>query len=91
MSLKWTSKAHGDLARLHGFLSEVDPGAAARAVRLILAGVRRLAAHPRLGSRLAEFQPREVRRIIVGDYEVRYEIVNGDLIVLRLWHLREDR
>ncbi len=91
MSLRWTSKAQGDLARIHGFLSHANPGAAARAVDLILAGVRRLAAHPRLGSRLVEFQPREVRRIILGDYEVRYEITDRDLFVLRVWHLREDR
>ncbi len=41
---------------------------------------------PRLGEKLEVFEPREVRRIIVGNYELRYEIRNGAIFVLRLWH-----
>ena len=41
--------------------------------------------------RLEEFDPREVRRILVGDYELRYEIQTSTIYVLRLWHAREDR
>lgn len=58
---------------------------------MILAGVRRLAAHPRLGTRLTEFDPREVRRLVIGDYEVRYELRDDKLLILRVWHAREDR
>jgi hypothetical protein len=29
---------------------------------------------PRIGEKLDEFEAREVRRILVGHYEVRYEI-----------------
>ena len=91
MGLRWTSQANRDLVRLHEFLAPVNPGAAAKAVRLILAGVERLAAHPRLGRRLTQYEPREVRSLVIGDYEVRYELKTKDLIVLRLWHAREDR
>jgi plasmid stabilization system protein ParE len=83
--------AQADLERLHGFLASVDPYAAVRAVRVILAGTRRLAAHPRLGLRLKEFNPREVRRVLLGDYELRYELRDTELIILRIWHFREDR
>jgi plasmid stabilization system protein ParE len=41
--------------------------------------------------RLPEFAPREVRRILIGDYEIRYELAERDLIVLRIFHTREDR
>lgn len=91
MALRWTSKANLDLVRLHAFLEPVNPSAAAATVELILAGVRRIAAHPRLGARLAEFGPREVRRLVVGDYEVRYELRAADLFVLRVWHVCEER
>ncbi|MBR7513475.1 type II toxin-antitoxin system RelE/ParE family toxin, partial [Mycobacterium tuberculosis] len=37
------------------------------------------------------FEPREVRRILVGQYEMRYEIQGDTIYVLRLWHTREDR
>ncbi|RVH20388.1 type II toxin-antitoxin system RelE/ParE family toxin, partial [Sinorhizobium meliloti] len=51
----------------------------------------RLLEQPRIGERLEEFDPREVRRILVGHYEIRYEIRQSTIYVLRLWHTREDR
>jgi hypothetical protein len=47
--------------------------------------------NPRIGERLEEFEPREVRRILVGHYEMRYEIKESTIYMLRLWHTREDR
>jgi hypothetical protein len=32
-----------------------------------------------------------VRRILVGDYEIRYEVADTDIIILRIFHVREDR
>ena len=91
MELKWSGKAVSDLSRLHAFLSPVNPRAAAALVRSLVAAPERLLVHPRLGEKLDEFEPREVRRILVGNYEMRYEI-QGDIVhVLRLWHAREDR
>jgi hypothetical protein len=37
------------------------------------------------------FATREVRRIIVGQYEMRYEIAGAKIFILRLWNCREDR
>lgn len=91
MAVRWTTSAKRDLVRLHGFLDSVDRRAATRAVKRLLAGVRRLARHPRLGARLDEFEPREVRRLIVDDYELRYELRDSELIILRIWHAHEDR
>lgn len=91
MEIKWTSKALSDLARLHEFLVPVNPGAAARTVRELSKAPDVLLAHPRIGEQLFEFQPREVRRLLVGRYEMRYEIQASMLYVLRLWHTREDR
>ena len=91
MALRWTSKAHSDLVRLHEFLFAVDARAAAREVRHRMAGAKRISAHLRLGARLTEFAPREVRRVLVGDYEIRYALTDKDLFVLRIFHVREDR
>lgn len=44
--------------------------------------------HPRIGEHLDEFEPREVRRILVGGYEMRCEIQEAAIYVLRLWHTR---
>jgi hypothetical protein len=40
---------------------------------------------------LREFSPREVRRMLIGDYEIRYELTVRDVFVLRIFHTREDR
>lgn len=91
MELKWTSKALSDLARLYEFLAPVNRQAAARTVQSLTAAPVRLLEHPRIGEKLEEFDVREVRRILVGHYEMRYEIQESTLYVLRLWHTREDR
>ena len=91
MDLKWTSRARRDLVRLHDFLNEVNPQAAAKVIGSLAAAPQRLLEHPRLGQRLEAFDPREVRRIFVGPYEVRYEIQAGTIWVVQIWHGREDR
>ena len=91
MALRWTRSAHADLVRLHEFLRPVNPAAAARVVAQIVAAAKRLPAHPRLGQRLTAFGEREVRRVVIGDYELRYELTERDIFVLRIFHTREDR
>lgn len=91
MKLKWTGKALSDIARLYEFLAPVNKAAAARVVKSLTGAAATLPDNPRIGQRLEEFEPREVRSIYVGHYELRYEIQNSILYVLRLWHTREDR
>jgi plasmid stabilization system protein ParE len=65
--------------------------AAARVVRAVVSRVRRIPAQPRLGEKLTGFGERDVRRVLVQRYEVRYEIVESDIYVLRVFHAGEDR
>ena len=91
MGLQWTGKALADLARLYEFLAPVNQPAAARIVQSLTAAPAKLLVNPRIGERLEEFEPREVRWILVGLYEMRYEIQESMIYVLRLWHTREHR
>ena len=91
MNVQWTAKSLSDLERLHEFLAPVNPRAAAKAVQAIVKGAGRLVEHPRIGERLEHYEPREVRRILIGKYELRYEICDSTIFVLRIWHTREDR
>ncbi|MDZ4219994.1 MAG: type II toxin-antitoxin system RelE/ParE family toxin [Methylobacter sp.] len=91
MELKWTSKAMSDLARLYEFLVPVNPSAAVRIVQSLITAAPSLLVNPRIGEQLEEFEPREVRRILVGHYEMRYEIQASKIYILRLWHTRENR
>jgi len=91
MVLKWTASANRDLVRLHAFLNPLNPRAAARIVQQLVDAAEQLLTYPQLGERLAAFAPRNVRRLIVGDYELRYELEDTTITVLRIWHGREDR
>lgn len=91
MQLKWTNKALADLARLYEFLALVNRSAATRTVQSLTAAPTSLLDSPRIGERLEEFEPREVRRILVGHYEMRYELQESNIYILRIWHTRENR
>lgn len=91
MELKWTSKALSDLARLYEFLSTVNKPAAINLVQTLTTTPVTLLVNLRIGEKLEEFEPREVRRILVGRYEIRYEIQESKIYLLRIWHTRENR
>lgn len=91
MPVKWTSKALADLVRLHEFLVSINPKAAAQVIQSLTKTAARLMENPRVGIQLQEFNPREVQRIIVAKYEMRYEISQEVLYILRIWHTREQR
>jgi len=91
MDIQWTVEAVSDLDRLHRFLADVNPRAASQVVQNLVEAPNRLVEHPRLGGRLEGFGSREVRRILVGQYEIRYEVRPDAIFVLRIWHGREER
>ena len=64
------------LFAFHAFLAPVNPAAAAKVIKQLVVGAERLLTYPQLGVLL--FAPRYVRRVVVGDYELRYEC-------LRVW------
>lgn len=81
MTLKWTRATLSDLQRLHAFLHPVNPDAAARVIQRLTEGPD-----------LLQTQPREVRSILIGDYELRYEITADQAVwILRVWRTREFR
>lgn len=91
MKVAWTSKAVSDLTRLNDFLAPVNRRAAARVLQSLTAVAGRLPDQPRIGERLEQYDPREVRRVLVGKYEMRYEVRASNIFILRVWHSREER
>lgn len=91
MELDWSPEAFDDLDRLYAFLVPKSRSAADRALALILDAPNRLIDLPRMGERVPAFTDTEVRRIFVGQYELRYQLDVGVIRVLRIFHTREDR
>jgi plasmid stabilization system protein ParE len=91
MRINWTRQAYVDLDRLRWFLSEKSERAADAAVQRIVQGSLTLREHANRGQVLERYLPRQVRRLLVADYELRYEIHGEDLYITAVFHMREER
>ncbi len=89
--IEWTSAALGDIGRLHSFLHEKNPEAAAQVVQNLTSAPEILLSNPRIGEKLFDFEPEEIRRLLVGQYEIRYQITQSKITIIRIWHTRENR
>lgn len=94
MKIDWTNQALLDMERVHDFLANVNAKAAAKTLRSLLNASEMIAEHPFIGEAMSEFVPRNVRKWVVGHYEIRYEYIKGTsamIKMLRIWHVREMR
>lgn len=84
MQVVWSDHALQDLERLREFIANVNPEAAAQVLQsLVLAPINQLM-HSRMEPALARHEPREVPRLIVGNYEMHYELRVNALYILRV-------
>lgn len=92
MRLAFTPQAVGDLRRLRDFIAIHDPAAAQGVANHLLTAINRLETFPELGVPVAIApDPKVIRDLIAGHYVVRYLIAAREVLVLRVWHQREDR
>jgi len=89
----WRERALGDISRLYDFLFEKNEEAAAKAAQVILRGSLLLEESPRLGRPMADGTGRRELFIPFGSgfYVLRYFLVSNTLVIVRVWHGREDR
>lgn len=91
MKLVYTKEAVADLQRLRGFLAQKNPSAAARAAPEILSPMEKLSQFPQMGRPVEKApDPATLRDLFFGTYHVSYSIHKETVIILRLWHTRED-
>ena len=93
--LNWLPSALADLARLREFIRVHNPAAANRAASRIRAGVGKLPDHPHLGKGVEDINNPNLRDLFIpfgqGGYWLRYLIRQDDIVVVRIWHGRENR
>ena len=91
MSVRWSRGARDDVDRLGDFVAAYDPLRADELEFELSQAPKKLIEFRRLGARLSQFDPREVRELRVGRYLLRYELFGSEIRVLRIFHSREDR
>ena len=91
MNLRFAPEAIEDLIRLREFIKKDNPTAAQRIARDLLLGMEKLKVFPEIGLKVERaFEPHRIRDLYIGNYTVRYLIGDGEIVVLRLWHGKEN-
>ena len=91
LGIYWMPLALSDLSRLYDFLAMKDRIAAAKVVSSLVQATQQLQEYPKIWEPLERFSPRDVRKVLIGTYEMRYEITKQRVSILRIWHTREQR
>lgn len=93
-SLNFSPTALQDLDRLHAFLHGKNRAAARKALENILTSLRNLEDNPEMG-RQVEDRSVEYRELIIpfgkDGYIAAYRYNDGALMILGVWHQKEDR
>lgn len=91
MIISYTPEAIIDLIRLREFIEQKNPEAAQRISKVLGKGIKQLKAFPNIGVEVQEApNPEMVRDLILGHYIVRYLLKANEVIILRIWHHKED-
>ena len=87
-----TPRTTADLNGIYDSLSEYSEPAAERTCDLIKDGIRGLADFPRRYAiaRESAGSSVEIRQLIVGNYRVLYQIVMGQVMVMRIVHASQE-
>ncbi len=91
MRIRWSDDAFSDLDRIFDSIATNNPAAAERTVKMLLSAPSVLAANPQIGPRIENLETADVRRLVVGAYEVRYRLTGQTVEILRIFHTKEDR
>lgn len=91
--LIWLPEAVRDLERLREFIEPKHPPAARQAALSIVEAAKNLKTHPDRGRPVGVLE--DFRDVFIpfgsGAYVLRYRCVEDAVVVVRVWHSREDR
>ena len=91
--LIWLPEAAADMSRLRRFIQPHNPKAARQAAQCIKTPANQLMEFPEIGKPLQDGTER--RELYVpfgtGAYVLRYRLAGEDLVILQVWHSRENR
>lgn len=91
MKVVYTPESIEDLNRLRDFIKTENPDAAQRTAGLLLEGVKKLKQFPQIGIEVSQApNPKLIRDLILGNYIVRYLILDKTIYILRAWHHKEE-
>ena len=92
LSLVWSAAARADLIRLHAFILPHNPRAAKQSAKKILKATRLILDNPAIGTAIEGRQDYELFTPFGQNvYILRYQIIEQKIVILKIWHSRENR
>ncbi len=88
MKLTYTVRAGRDYLRLREFIKKKNPAAARRISKQLRKTIQRLVDQSNLGVPVEELDG--FRELIARDYTVRYRIIGEEIVILKIWHHKEN-
>ena len=86
MKVFWTEAALNQLEAIRDFLAQTSPEYAQRVVERLVDRSEQIAAFPRSGRMVPEYEIDEVRQVIEGSYRIIYLIKEDQIEVLAIVH-----
>ena len=89
MKLTYTVRAGRDLTRLRDFIRKKNPQAAQKASRQLKKNIQTLLDQPQMGTVVEDLE--SFYELVSRDYIVRYRVLPDEVVILNIWHEKEDR
>lgn len=89
MKVTYTAHAGRDFARLRDFIRKKNPQAAQKASRQLKNNIQALIDQPQMGAPVEELEG--FHELVARDYIVRYRVLLDEIVILNIWHGKEDR
>jgi toxin ParE1/3/4 len=89
MRVTYTARAGRDFIQLRDFIRKKNPQAAQKASRQLKKNIDALVNQPQLGVPVEELDG--FRELVARDYVVRYRVLSDEIVILNIWHGKEDR
>jgi plasmid stabilization system protein ParE len=86
MRVHWTARALARLDAICSYIAKDSPPAAAAMERRLLLRSRQIAAHPRSGRMVPDYERDDVRELIEGNYRIIYRIRTDQVDVVAVMH-----
>ncbi|MFK8013302.1 MAG: type II toxin-antitoxin system RelE/ParE family toxin [Marinicellaceae bacterium] len=92
MKLSFSKDARSDLERLKEFIASKNPTTAFRIINEVIDRINKLVNFPDLGIQVKKAPvPDALRDLYILDYHIRYLKLSKTIIIVRVWHQKENR
>ena len=87
VEIKWTQLALKDLEEIEGYIAQDSHAYAVITIEKIFSRISALAKHPLSGRIVPEFENKNLRELIEGNYRIVYFIINNkEISIARIHH-----